>query len=412
MSVVGILCLILFLVVATPLLVVIFSLLALFIKLLKDNPKIAVILIFIPLVLFISFVLQKFVSFPIKRHVSEIVIPQIRPNGPGSQISIRQWNDNPGIDDFTVYPISSGSSPIWSEGIEEQFEADVYPSKTAALYSIGRRIVKLFPDIIEDYGYQPQEIIVFPNSQEMQLVEELRAIITKLYPDIVCRIKSDEVISQQAVTNKIGIFFYVEGKTINGYSANPKSGIIKANILAYQEEPVVEEADFIEKPWVEKFSSFVNSQPAKRYRVAISNETCLTHAEANQQAMENACSLIVPLVNNSRITYEDLIASKIVSDKFVQSFELSTGKVWREAILLDISGGRLNLLINILSKNSRDRSKDWAKTVLSVLGLFVLITIVYVFLNAATRGYYTWSLRIAGVILAAIFFIIILRIVN
>jgi len=33
--------------------------------------------------------------------------------------------------------------------------------------------------------------------------------------------------------------------------------------------------------------------------------------------------------------------------------------------------------------------------------LLALITVVYAFLNAATRGYYTWSLRIAGIVLAA-----------
>jgi hypothetical protein len=37
----------------------------------------------------------------------------------------------------------------------------------------------------------------------------------------------------------------------------------------------------------------------------------------------------------------------------------------------------------------------------SVAGLLALITVAYVFLNAATKGYYTWSLRIAGVVLAA-----------
>ena len=37
----------------------------------------------------------------------------------------------------------------------------------------------------------------------------------------------------------------------------------------------------------------------------------------------------------------------------------------------------------------------------SVIGLLVLITAVYAFLNAATKGYYAWSLRIAGIVLAA-----------
>ena len=36
----------------------------------------------------------------------------------------------------------------------------------------------------------------------------------------------------------------------------------------------------------------------------------------------------------------------------------------------------------------------------SIVGLLVLITVIYAFLNAATKGYYVWSLRIAGIVLA------------
>jgi hypothetical protein len=37
-----------------------------------------------------------------------------------------------------------------------------------------------------------------------------------------------------------------------------------------------------------------------------------------------------------------------------------------------------------------------------------LITVVYVFLNAATKGYYAWSLRIAGIVLALIVIFLLL----
>ncbi|MHC4567597.1 MAG: hypothetical protein ACYTE3_17770, partial [Planctomycetota bacterium] len=50
---------------------------------------------------------------------------------------------------------------------------------------------------------------------------------------------------------------------------------------------------------------------------------------------------------------------------------------------------------------ARTHRLNWARMIGSVAGLLALITVAYVFLNAATKGYYTWSLRIAGVVLAA-----------
>ena len=39
---------------------------------------------------------------------------------------------------------------------------------------------------------------------------------------------------------------------------------------------------------------------------------------------------------------------------------------------------------------------------LSAVGVIVLIGVIYFFLNMATMGYYEWSLRIAGVVLAIV----------
>ena len=49
---------------------------------------------------------------------------------------------------------------------------------------------------------------------------------------------------------------------------------------------------------------------------------------------------------------------------------------------------------------------------LSTIGVLVLISVIYFFLNMATRGYYEWSLRIAGVVLAIVAVVSILMIVQ
>jgi hypothetical protein len=92
----------------------------------------------------------------------------------------------------------------------------------------------------------------------------------------------------------------------------------------------------------------------------------------------------------------------------VQSLEGSAGKIWRQALLVDTSAEKLKNLARQKAIIAQARKTGFAKMFFSILGLIVLITVVYVFLNAATKGYYAWSLRIAGVVFALVVIILLL----
>jgi hypothetical protein len=193
-----------------------------------------------------------------------------------------------------------------------------------------------------------------------------------------------------------------------------ESGTIQARIFCGPRQSIVS-TKYNNKTWVENFSDFVNIQPDKQYIVAKSSESCLAPGEAEQQAMEDACvqasgmlkdysrqTSEYNLVNNLKASPADIQESGMVIDKFVQSFDGSAGKIWRQAILLDVSPEKLNQLADKIAGITQVRRQRRLSTVGSIAGLFVLITIVYIFLNAATKGYYAWSLRIVGVVLALI----------
>jgi Na+/melibiose symporter-like transporter len=61
---------------------------------------------------------------------------------------------------------------------------------------------------------------------------------------------------------------------------------------------------------------------------------------------------------------------------------------------------------------SRETRMTWARMGLSSAGVLLLIGVIYFFLNMATRGYYEWSLRIAGLVLAIVAIVAILMIVQ
>jgi hypothetical protein len=130
--------------------------------------------------------------------------------------------------------------------------------------------------------------------------------------------------------------------------------------------------------------------------------------------MGKACFRIARLLTNRRIvkrpagmrglkiTPDDLLQANMVVDRFVQSFDGSTSKIWRQATLIDVSQNVLKMLAKRKLAQIHTVRVTWAKMLGSMAGLIALIVVVYLFLNAATKGYYAWSLRIAGVVLAGV----------
>jgi hypothetical protein len=207
---------------------------------------------------------------------------------------------------------------------------------------------------------------------------------------------------------------------MSGSENEMTTGTVRASILAGDRQ-ASSSAGFVDKPWVENFSSFLNTRPSSRFIVAKSADSCVTEAEANQKAVQNACAQVaamigqtLPRLSGAPISFSkpvnstDILEGNFILDRFVQSFEGSTGKIWRQALLVDISAEKLKNLARRKAIIATVRKRHFAGMFFSVLGLIVLITVVYAFLNAATKGYYTWSLRIAGAVFALVLIILLL----
>ena len=150
----------------------------------------------------------------------------------------------------------------------------------------------------------------------------------------------------------------------------------------------------------------------------------MTEAEANHQAVQNACDQVaamlgqalpqrlrrsgVPVSFFKPVNSNDILDGNFILDRFVQSFEGTAGKIWRQALLVDVSAEKLKELARQKAVIAQVRKTNFVKMFFSIVGLIVLITVVYAFLNAATKGYYVWSLRIAGVVFALVVIILLL----
>jgi hypothetical protein len=371
------------------------AVMVLFIKICSKQPLFAGIVVLVPILLFASFLVLRVGNF--KHYQPEVSI----------ELNLPQTKDT--------------ETAIWTPGIEDEFEADIYPSKLSAVRSLGLHINEPVQQVFGETS--PSGFILFQGAHEHGFIEEFGRTITKTFPDANWTIAPETVAVQP---DEVGV--RVDLIKVQTHGAPWKSGsenemttgTIQATVLAGDRQASMK-AEFVDKPWVEDFAGFLNTKPNSRFIIAKSLESCMSEAEANNQAVQSACTQIadmlgraslrqsgVPVSFAKPVNSADILDGGFILDRFVQSFNGAAGKIWRQALLVDVSTEKLKNLARQKAIIARVRKRHFAGMFFSIAGLIVLITVVYAFLNAATKGYYTWSLRIAGAVFALVLIILLL----
>ena len=377
------------------LLLVVVAVIVLFIKLCSKRPWIAAVVTLVLLLLLIPV----FVLIPVKF---------IRSSHPAVSTEVIEAR----TEDTTT--------AIWLPGIEDEFKANVYPSKDSAVRSLGLRIDE---PVRQLFGPQelPGSIILFQGAHDRDLIEEFGRAVAQAIPHVKWSIESETVAVQ---TDEAGIRLDImnvqthPAAWLGESDSTITSGTIQASVLAANKQASIK-AGFVDKPWVEDLAGFLNTKPNSRFIIAKSTDSCITEAEANRQAVEHACTQVAKMLGKAsqrlsgvpnpftrKVFSKDILEGGFILDRFVQSFEGTAGKIWRQALLIDASAGKLKQLAQRKALIAREKKTTWARMFLSIIGLLVLISLVYAFLNAATKGYYVWSLRIAGIVLALVVIIL------
>jgi hypothetical protein len=289
---------------------------------------------------------------------------------------------------------SVSSSPIWSEGVEQEFEADVYPSRRTAVRALGRRMARPIREMTADAN-GPTEIVLFQEEHERWLVAEFKKGLASLLPEVPCSLAAA---TRNVESTEIGVTLrFADLQALpSPWDRSGGSTILSSDVLASarsRDREATVRQHFVEKPWVEDFSSFVADKPDRHFLVARSWETCTDQNAARHQAMQDASRQLAT-------SYEDLLEGDLVADQFVQSFDGISGPLWRHALLIDAAPDKLAWLTARKNAQMHGERMTWARVILSGLGVLVVIVVAYLFLNMATKGYYEWTLRIAGTVLA------------
>lgn len=309
----------------------------------------------------------------------------------------------------------NAAARIWQPGIEDHLQADIYPSKVTAARSLGLRTAVPIHQVC-GAGDTPSKIVVFRGNHDPDLLAEFREAVSGCYPGVECVIERESVAVD---VNEVGIRLDLcdlatrlgrAAPWSKGWDDQLAAGTLQATVLG-QEKEATARVKFAEKPWVEDFQGFVNTRPDAHLVLARSDGSCTTEAQANRQAIENACTKLTELLTETttnhkprlyvrRVTAAELLDAGLVIDRFVQSFAGKVTRVWRQALLIDASRQKLAQLRSRKATAMRAAKLSWARLFTSAVGLLGLIIAVCVLLNAATKGYYVWSLRIAGAAIA------------
>jgi len=266
-------------------------------------------------------------------------------------------------------------------------------------------------------------VVIFQQGQEYGLIAELRDAVKRALPDISCAVEAEHrSISPHEMAVTVGFADLDTHPAPWAESRETKTASGRMDVSVSGSDGTARiPVRFTEKPWVEDFATFANLRPQETFLVAISNSACLSEGEAREQAMHDAGNQLQRLLGRTRkipgggelvIRPPDLQEGGFVVDTFLQSFHGTAGKIWRQAILIDASPEKLASLNAHMSRVDQRIRWTVARMGFSVIGVLVLIGGIYFFLNAATMGYYEWSLRIAGIVLAIIGVISVLMIVQ
>jgi hypothetical protein len=356
------------------------------------------------------------------------------------------------------YPEGAGvlktGSTSWQSLDPPGFKADIYPSVEAAARSLVAEAVESMSNIIAQ-GETPTSLDV-SGKAPINIVAKVADEFRRHYASAKITTSSRPASSEPQATSRdacpVTVDISVEeptsermgparplrapsGNTVAVPESNQRStaallaaeserrlGTVRLWITAPKGQAACNTC-FVDKPWFDNFAQFVDRRPHERWILAQSPTPCTDSGEAEYEARCDAVRKLTPDVqrklngrfrwpwspfagsgdSRQKATIQCSLDNCIV-DRFVQGYPRPYGTVWRTAILINASDRTIELLASACERQMRSERRGVLGTVASVGGLFLLICLVYFFLNVVTRGYYVRALRaaVAGIVLVGI----------
>jgi hypothetical protein len=291
--------------------------------------------------------------------------------------------------------------------------ASVYPSERAAAASVTRRVLVSLDKVIPA-GVKLDTLVVEQGAPKTRSVvaDTARAVlpgVTIILDDPPADAREGET----RATLKLDTPTFAEGESqITATLFGPSGGT-----------GITERASAVDKPWVDS-----QEQPHRgSERMIVHSDLCTDRDAAHRQALDRAITDFGSLVESrlartdigplslsdqrwlSNAIRDDLQIQGRIADTFTQDVSRPYGHMWREWLLVTVQDHDFNQLAHQYAANFQHRRTDVKTTLFMALGLSAGIILLYLFLNAATKGYYMWPLRLLGIVAVVAGVFIVLR---
>jgi hypothetical protein len=302
----------------------------------------------------------------------------------------------------------------WEPSEEQKRTADVFTCPLEASSALAKKLC----DEIDAKPKNFKISHIHISTQHRELIEPISAVLKERYPK--AEIVADENQSTNAAALKIGARLDGSNKTKN----------LRLTALLDNELNLTEYTRVENKIWVENLQEYKELNRGRNWIVVWSPSPADSAFNAHQQARSAAARKLAEFVGerfpqtvNSppggdrdllrRQLENEIQLGRFKKDEFVQSVQsaaLSGRRIYRAAYLLDASSREIQHVQSVIHQQYIHRSHRARSTIFGTLGLGVLICVLYLFLNWATRGYFQMNLRLAAslVLIAAVLLILIL----
>ena len=324
--------------------------------------------------------------------------------------------------------ITITSGEAWLEAVDEQFEADVYPSTRAAARALGRQLLRQLNNAMPNRQKSSGVVISVADFEGAKSVRAEVTAVLQTGEYGIHHMGQEPVIDVELGSDMARLHIEMTERSTKrappwAGGEDQVSGTLQATFRGEAGQSM-SSARFIEKPWAASYAAFVSNYPSRPWILGRSATFAETPNGAHEFAIQDAARQLTPrvleMVNRHRaerhlvplpigqekdVTY--IIAGRLrdnayVLDRFTQCLKRPYGNVWREAILLDAQPEQLSQLAGRIVGSEGQMRSAWLGAIASIMGLLMLICGVYLFLSIATKGYYDWALRLVLIIIALV----------
>jgi hypothetical protein len=173
--------------------------------------------------------------------------------------------------------------------------------------------------------------------------------------------------------------------------------------------------------WVQDWPRYVATEAPRGARLvhAEALRYAPTDEEARADAYDQAAERLLPYVeprvassagfrmaapNLRQFLHDSVISGRynLVKDEYLEQTVRPYADIWRCTLLIDASPANIDRLAADYRAAAAVTARQHAMTFGSLAGLCGVLVLLYLFLNAVTRGYYAWKLRAAALMLAIV----------